>query len=418
MSFDLLKIVKELDFERLAGTKNEANAATVITGYLDRMGLGYRLDPFELTTFETGIGTLEIGDLKLSLHPYGLCSDTEIEGELVYLENPDALRHCTGRFKDKILLTCGSTREMAKLLKGNGIKGFICTGTPFREAHSLSHRQCDFGKNIVPGATIKHDDALLLPELSGQPCRMVIQQASHAATAHNIVVELKGTQPDRHLTYLVGHYDTVSRSPGACDNSGGTAVILDLLRHFQAHPPKRDLTAVFFSGEELGLNGSRAYVKANEQEVKERGRLVVNVDVAGDALGQNAIYVLGSHELRGYSEGILREQGFFAKHSIDLYSSDGIPFSTLEVPSLNVARYGGMASSQGHTPNDRHEYITHRALKISSRTTSTLLDRILNAEFYPIDKKIDESLKEKIERYQWFMTNEEPKLQWTEKYRQ
>lgn len=418
MSLDLQQIINELDFERLAGTENEAKAAAVITGYLDRMGLDYRLDPFEVTTFDTGVGTLVIGGHTLPIHPYGLCSDTDIEGELVYLEYPDALRHCTGRFKDKILLTYGATRAMAKLLAENGIKGFITIGTPFREAHSLSHRQYDFEKQIIPGATIKHDDALRLPELSGQPCRMVIQQTPRKATAHNIVVELKGTEPDQHLTYLVGHYDTVARSPGACDNSGGTAVLLDLLRHFAAHPPKRDLTVLFFSGEELGLAGSQAYVKANEQAIRERGRLVVNVDVAGDALGQDMVCVLGSNELRGYSEGILREQGFFFKHSIDIYSSDGIPFSTLEVPSLNVARYGGMASSQGHTPNDRCAYTTHRALKRSSKATRTLLDRILNAEFYPVDKKIDDSLKEKIERYQWFMTHEEPRLLWTEKYRQ
>ncbi len=418
MSFDLQKIVTELDFERLAGTKNEAAAIEVITGYLDQIGLDYRLEPFEIATFDTGVGTLEIGGHKLPLHPYGLCSDTEIEGELVYLENPDALRHCTGRFKDKILLTCGGTREMAKLLKENEIKGFICIGAPLKEADSRAHHQRDFGKNIIPGATIKHDDALILPELAGQSCRMVIKQTPQMATAHNIVVELKGTQPDQHLTYLVGHYDTVSRSPSACDNSGGTAVILDQLKHFQASPPKRDLTAIFFSGEELGLNGSQAYVKANEKMIQERGRLVINVDVAGDALGQNIVTVLGSHELRGYSEGILREQGLFATHSVDIYSSDCMPFSTLEVPSLNVARFGGTASAQIHTPNDRKEFTSSRALKVNSEITQVLLDRILNAEFYPVDKKIDKSLKEKIERYQWATTREDPKLQWEEPYKQ
>jgi len=47
----------------------------------------------------------------------------------------------------------------------------------------------------------------------------------------------------------------------------------------------------------------------------------------------------------------------------------------------------------------------------------SILDRILNAEIYPVKREIDSSLREKIEKYFWNLSYEEPKLQWTPKYK-
>jgi hypothetical protein len=45
------------------------------------------------------------------------------------------------------------------------------------------------------------------------------------------------------------------------------------------------------------------------------------------------------------------------------------------------------------------------------------LERILNAGFYPVPRGIDDSLRDKIERYLWQSRLEKPELQWREKYR-
>ena len=47
---------------------------------------------------------------------------------------------------------------------------------------------------------------------------------------------------------------------GADDNASGVATILEIARRLRAHPPKRSVAIVAFSGEELGLLGSQYFV--------------------------------------------------------------------------------------------------------------------------------------------------------------
>jgi len=120
---------------------------------------------------------------------------------------------------------------------------------------------------------------------------------------------------------------------------------------------------VWFSGEELGLLGSFAYAEAHQEEIKKRLRLVVNVDLAGDPIGRNTMFVLGSKELLGYSGGI--------------YSSDCMPFSIYEIPSLNLARVGGKALFYGHTADDVARHTSEYGLTDVYQASVALLQRIL-----------------------------------------
>lgn len=96
----------------------------------------------------------------------------------------------------------------------------------------------------------------------------------------NWVLKLAGTQP-QHSAILVGaHYDTVPGSPGADDNATGLAVLLELARHFSAHPPRPPLHLVAFDLEEYGLAGSRAYV-AHLQATSTQIRLMLSLEMLG-----------------------------------------------------------------------------------------------------------------------------------------
>ncbi len=144
---------------------------------------------------------------------------------------------------------------------------------------------------------------------------------------------------------------------------------------------------------------------------------MVNVDVAGDELGRNELVVLGTPRLQGYAEGITRELGHFFRSSLDVYSSDCMPFATLEIPSVSLARDGGESSSLVHTPGDRAERTSARGLAPSAEAAVGILDRVLNAVIYPVDREIERSLKERIEKYLWGSRLEKPELDWTPEYR-
>lgn len=87
-------------------------------------------------------------------------------------------------------------------------------------------------------------------------------------------------------TIMIGaHYDRVAVGVGAIDNASGSATVLELLRAFKAKPLK-DVTIIagFWDQEEVGLVGSREFVKS-----REKGGLpniYINFDVygAGDTI--------------------------------------------------------------------------------------------------------------------------------------
>jgi len=93
----------------------------------------------------------------------------------------------------------------------------------------------------------------------------------------NIVVLLPGKDPDlaHEQVLLTAHLDSTSvgepgeRAPGADDNGSGVATLLEAARVLRDLDFRRTIKIVFFSGEELGLNGSRAYVRDYEHELDD-----------------------------------------------------------------------------------------------------------------------------------------------------
>ena len=82
-----------------------------------------------------------------------------------------------------------------------------------------------------------------------------------AGTVRNVVARLPGTAPSRTIL-LVCHYDSVPVAPGAADDGGGVATLLETARALAAGPrPRNDVVFLFTDGEERGLLGARAFLR-------------------------------------------------------------------------------------------------------------------------------------------------------------
>lgn len=96
----------------------------------------------------------------------------------------------------------------------------------------------------------------------------------------NLVGVLPGRRPDRPAVLLMAHYDSVPGSPGAADDASGVAAILEAVRAIQARgPADRDLIVLFTDGEELNLDGARAFF--SEHPLRTRIGAVVNLEARG-----------------------------------------------------------------------------------------------------------------------------------------
>jgi hypothetical protein len=91
----------------------------------------------------------------------------------------------------------------------------------------------------------------------------------------NVVATLPGKGIDTRRTYIIcSHYDTIATkstnwlmdwktlpAPGADDNASGTAAVLEAARVLSQYDFEHTIKFIAFSGEELGLHGSKHYTE-------------------------------------------------------------------------------------------------------------------------------------------------------------
>jgi hypothetical protein len=154
-------------------------------------------------------------------------------------------------------------------------------------------------------ATVREIDADLRPrsfELPGVRVRM--DTARGYRVLRNVAARLRGEgELARETVVIGGHYDHIGRygaqvasknfgliHNGADDNASGTAGILELARVFaeRGKAPGRSLLFLCFSGEEIGLLGSRHWVKAPRRFRVTRAATLVDRPAPHDPHGTAA----------------------------------------------------------------------------------------------------------------------------------
>ncbi len=92
---------------------------------------------------------------------------------------------------------------------------------------------------------------------------------------HNVVGVLPGVICPGEIYVVGAHYDAVAGSPGAYDNAGGVAGVLEAARVLSQYAFEATVVFVAFDREEQGMIGSEAYVA---QHAQDDIRSMVNLD--------------------------------------------------------------------------------------------------------------------------------------------
>lgn len=196
-----------------------------------------------------------------------------------------------------------------------------------------------------------------------------------ATEAHNIVAEIPGTDLSEEVVMLGAHFDTWHASPNASDNTSGVAVMIEAMRILRAvgATPRRTIRVALWSGEEQGLNGSRAYVRAHFGDPRDPD---VGVTTDYDRLsvyfnqdygpGQyRGIWLQGNEFVRdaftAWMEP-LRDMGMTTISPQGVGSTDHVAFDEVGLPGFQFlqARVGGTG---GHTNLDPFDMIPLDELK-------------------------------------------------------
>ena len=200
----------------------------------------------------------------------------------------------------------------------------------------------------------------------------------------NVVAERRGTAPDgeRKLVVAGEHLDSVRGAPGANDNASGSSTLIELAKSFAGIETANDIRLVWFDGEEAGLLGSRAHVKANSADA---GRTIamVNMDMVGSLRGDigASLGARTSNAVGDALKGVLLRTGLAGvvrpdneRHS----RSDHASFDSAGIPALDFGvsvRTIGKDDPYYHSPKDTLDKINPQVLEgYGDLIAVTLLD--------------------------------------------
>jgi Zn-dependent M28 family amino/carboxypeptidase len=236
--------------------------------------------------------------------------------------------------------------------------------------------------------------------------RLRTDMIAERRTTRNVIAESR--TGDRSNVVVVGaHLDSVERGPGINDNGSGSAVILEVAERLADARPRNRLRFAWWSAEELGLLGSRHYVRRLSTAARRRIALYLNLDMVGSPNfvrfvydGDGSVSPRRRPRLPAESGAIER---VFSQYFLDrglpyrevrAGGSDHLSFARAGIPvgglftgadgrktAAEAAVYGGQAGEAYdpcyHRPCDRRGNVGGRALSQVAKATLNAIETFM-----------------------------------------
>ena len=254
--------------------------------------------------------------------------------------------------------------DEAKFLKEEGAAAVLLVSEKW---YGLLNMGTGFSREYQPGALptaymTRENATLLWRLLDAGPVEAEINIegsfSGKPVTVYNTVAEIKGSEKPDEVVIIGGHLDSWDLGTGATDNGTGSMAVLAAARALvkSGVKPARTIRFVLFTGEEQGLNGSKAYVATHKGDLNKISGVLVHDTGAGKVLTiglmhnyaaretmDRLLYPLAKDKNIGLAEPSLRSEG----------GSDHVPFDAEGVPAFwciqEVANYEKDHHSQADT---------------------------------------------------------------------
>jgi hypothetical protein len=226
----------------------------------------------------------------------------------------------------------------------------------------------------IPQAILAREDAMHLARtIAAYPGKVRVHldlpnKIGGPIEQENVVGEIRGYEKPDEAVILGAHLDSWELGTGALDNGCNAAMVIDAARAIKATGllPRRSIRFVLFSGEELGLLGSHAYVKAHRAEMDKIRAAIISDYGSGRFTG----YELGGrHDTEAAVREILRplESWNVNNHTYDLdLGSDHVDFFLEGIPILSANQEEAGYVQKYHTMADTFDKVDMLSLKLNT----------------------------------------------------
>jgi len=207
----------------------------------------------------------------------------------------------------------GFTKAKKELVKSKGgvalVERYKAGSVPWEafQHHFMSEMEGGDVDSSLP-VFIINDQSINLPALIKIGKKVSLTSTGNAVKrvpARNVIGWIEGTDAKLKNEYIVlsAHYDHVgiAKQPkteegkldsiynGARDNAIGTAAIINAARYFSQYPAKRSVLVIAYTGEEMGLIGSRYFADHPAVPLKQ---LVYNLNIDNASYNDTAIVTI------------------------------------------------------------------------------------------------------------------------------
>ena len=248
------------------------------------------------------------------------------------------------------------------------------------------------GGDEIPGVGLSHDSAEALTATSAHYPRvhLDLQTRTQSAVARNLIAEIPGQTGE--WVVLCAHYDGHDLAQSAIDNASGVAAALTIAEQIapMVRSLRRGLRVIFFTIEEWGLMGSRAYVDTLSEEERRKIALVINLDsiVGGSKL---TALTSGFEELESFVSAVSALTGTaIAIHFPMMANSDHFNFARHGIPALRLVSGFNEPDSRLRyllTPGDTLNKITPEQLATAASTAAGMAYQACATEEAPARHK-------------------------------
>jgi hypothetical protein len=238
----------------------------------------------------------------------------------------------------------------------------------------------DQGENAVPSIVLaaEHYNMLARMMAAGLPVKLRVNVQTRFLTSdtrsYNVLADIPGSDPalKDEVVLLGAHLDSWHTAPGATDNADGTAAAMEAMRILRTIgvKPRRTIRVALWGGEEEGLLGSRAYVRAHytgEEKASAREKLAMylNLDPGmGPIYGWYAENSAPARALFDRWIEPLKDLGVRRNVDPGIGSTDHVSFREAGMPGFNpVQDYVTYDVRTHHTNVDTYERIREDDLK-------------------------------------------------------
>jgi len=396
-----MKFLKDLEYTKTGGSKQELDAAKYIQKQLKSLGLKSEIEPFEVPEAKVEECSLEVVKpykKKIDCRAYYNSGTTNgLTKEIYYFSNNNKAN--LSKVNNKIVLFDNYIRywDYKDLVEAGCAGIIIANGSLYEENNDIDQRELrEKLKEIksLPILQINIKDLYGLIQNDAKTVKIVNKQKVKKGESRNVVCKIKGEIED--TVVFTAHYDSVILSKGIYDNLSGAISILKCAEYYSKHKPHHSLVFVFCGSEERGLLGSKAYVKKHKKEL-DKYKLCINVDMVGSVLGHFIGCVTAEVRLRHYVEYFADEQAYGIQTRHDVYSSDSTPFADSGVPAISFARLSPYMLI--HCRHDTLDEINAKRLKEDIAFILEFSKRMVNAQVMPVSREIPEEIKKKLDIY-------------------